>query len=496
MSDALEWDLGEYWERNLQSNLLECTYTFERSSGQPKQIADGTRTPEIPQIPNFIDGVWTSGQPLWLTDVKEVPGFCGANAAVLFPVVVGDCVVGVFAFLSTQNRQPDKSLLHQTESFGKQVGDFIQRKQSEKALYESEEQMRSILETTHVAIITIDRSGVIQSANPAALRMFQYDKDELLGQNVKLLMPQPYRDEHDSYISRYLEKRLPKIIGIGREVMGVRKDGTLFPVELAVSEIDHMSLFTGILRDISQRKDLEKEVLEISAQEQRRIGQELHDVTGQELTGLTLVAGTMVMLLDDKTKEMQTGGSIQTLGSSDLQQLRHLAVRLTQGLKDANLHVQQLSHGIMPVQVEPVGLRAALQDLAVTVGLHSNISCTCDISNSVEVADNTIATQLYRIAQEAVNNALRHSHAKRIDISLHLVDDEIVLEVVDDGIGIEAQNMPTKEKSERAGGFGLGIMNYRASNIGGTLKIVKNEPSGTRIRCTLRREYPCNSLEK
>src|SRR5262249_41008492 len=118
-------------------------------------------------------------------------------------------------------------------------------------------------------------------------------------QNVGLLMPSPYREEHDGYLANYLATGVRKIIGIGREVRGRRKDGSTFPLDLAVSEIDHLRLFTGILRDITRRKELEREVMEVAALEQRRIGQELHDGVGQELTGLSLMADALARRLQD-----------------------------------------------------------------------------------------------------------------------------------------------------------------------------------------------------
>lgn len=109
-------------------------------------------------------------------------------------------------------------------------------------------------------IITIDERGIIESINPAALKMFGYSAEELLGQNVSRLMPAPYRQEHDGYIARYCRTGQAKIIGIGRETVGQRKDGTVFPIELAVSEVRLAArrLFTGFVRDISERKRLEQ----------------------------------------------------------------------------------------------------------------------------------------------------------------------------------------------------------------------------------------------
>ncbi len=142
--------------------------------------------------------------------------------------------------------------------------DITERKRAEQALRESEALTRSVLHSAVDGIITIDEQGSIIAFNPAAEKLFGYSARDVLGENVSLLMPAPWREEHDGYIRRYLETRTPHIIGIGREVLALRKDGTMFPAELAVSEVvlPGRRMFTGIVRDISQRKQAEEAIRE------------------------------------------------------------------------------------------------------------------------------------------------------------------------------------------------------------------------------------------
>ncbi len=131
-------------------------------------------------------------------------------------------------------------------------------------LTESETRIRAILETVLDGIITIDARGAILSFNPAAARLFGYDAEEVVGKNVNMLMPEPYHGEHDGYLERYLETREPHVIGSGREVTGLRKDGTTFPLELSVSEslANGEYLFTGVVRDLTERKAAEDDLRE------------------------------------------------------------------------------------------------------------------------------------------------------------------------------------------------------------------------------------------
>ena len=133
--------------------------------------------------------------------------------------------------------------------------------------------LEAILTNAVDAIITIDSEGVIESLNPATERMFLYSADEMIGQNVKMLMPKPYCDEHDEFIANYHKTRKPKIIGIGREVIGRRKDGQTFPMHLAVSEVlfDGNKMFTGVVRDISDLKAAEKELNSLNEQLEERV---------------------------------------------------------------------------------------------------------------------------------------------------------------------------------------------------------------------------------
>ena len=142
---------------------------------------------------------------------------------------------------------------------GKQSGAGNSRAPDVDALRDSGERLRAILETAVEGIITIDDRGIVESINPAAEKTFGYQASEIIGKNVSVLMPSPYREEHDAYMSNYLSTGKAKIIGIGREVVGQRKDGSVFPMDLAVSEVRlaDRRLFTGFIRDISERKRAE-----------------------------------------------------------------------------------------------------------------------------------------------------------------------------------------------------------------------------------------------
>jgi two-component system CheB/CheR fusion protein len=264
---------------------------------------------------------------------------------------------------------------------GKVVGvsgtarDISERKRAEETLRVREELLQAILETVADAITTIDYEGIIQSVNGAAARMFSYSTSELVGQNVKMLMPSPDREAHDSYLARYLQTGEKHIIGISRETQAQRKDGTVFPTELAVSEIKHLRLFTGIHRDLTERKRLERDLVEAASLEQRRIGQDLHDSVAQELTALNLLVTDLAEILPIKPAKTA-----------------QLVERLQQGLQRSQQELRAVLRGLLPVAVDAEGLMAALADLANRTQQERQVNCTFDCPTPVTVADNLTAT--------------------------------------------------------------------------------------------------------
>lgn len=141
--------------------------------------------------------------------------------------------------------------------------DVAGRHLAEQALHESEARIRAIVETAVDGIVTIDDRGIIRTINSAVERLFGYREDELIGSNVSILMPSPHRDQHDTYIDRYIQSGEKKIIGIGREVNALRKDGRIFPIRLSVSEfrVGVRRMFTGIIHDLTQQKELQDQII-------------------------------------------------------------------------------------------------------------------------------------------------------------------------------------------------------------------------------------------
>ena len=279
-------------------------------------------------------------------------------------------------------------------------------------------QLRAVVENAVDAILIIDRQGVVQTFNPAAERMFGYAAEEILNRNVSMLMPPPISEQHDEYIDNYLRTGIAKVVGIGRETLGLKRDGTIFPIELAVSETvdgdNHH--FVGVVRDLSERRRLDEEILTADMHDRRRIGYDLHDGLCQELAGIAFTVRSI-------QEKIAAGEAVdpKELGG------------VTLLLQDAVRHVRGLAQGLHPVSPQPDGLVVALQQLAGDATELMKIRCRFESSPPVHLQNGTTATYLYRITQEAIRRAVVRAAADKIDIQLGWKKGAILLSVVDNG---------------------------------------------------------------
>ena len=345
----------------------------------------------------------------------------------------------------------------------KMARDKQEQFQIEQKLRESEARARSILRTTVDAIITINNRGSIRTFNRAAEKLFQYKASEVIGKNVKILMPQPYKREHDGYIENYHQTGRRKIIGIGRDVTGKRKDGTTFPMYLAVSEVNvnNQRLYTGIIRNVTEQRRLEQEVLRISEHERHRIGQDLHDGLGQMLTGISMINKNIAASLKKEGHPL----------APEVDELTTL-------LKEADEYARGLSRGLIPVEFESEGLHAALERLATNAGKLLNIECELNSTNNFQFEDTTSMTHLYRIVQEAISNAVKHGNATKAVVSLHGNQERLLIKIEDNGTGFP-------ENWDKHKGLGVRIMQFRARLIGANLEIDTSSLGGAAIICVI-----------
>jgi two-component system CheB/CheR fusion protein len=331
------------------------------------------------------------------------------------------------------------------------------------SIHDSDGQLQAILDTAVEGIIVIDEHGIIQTFNRAAVKMFGYKANEVVGSNVSLLMPHSFSAQHDKYIDRYLRTGRAVIIGIGREVDARRKDGSTFPVELAVSEFKHAGQrrFTGILRDVSNRKRLEKAIIDVSEREQQLIGKDLHDGLCQELSGIAFLVQTM-------HHKLKAGEQVTELAAADVSDL----------LQDAVKHARALARILHPVDILPGGLADALQHLALDSSEIFSIQCRFHNPRPTEISDPNAATSLYRIARECVRNAAQFPGVKQIVIALTRKNGCCELSVSDDAKRPDSANV-------FAGDMVHEMILHRAGVLGARIEIHARNGGGVRVTCQI-----------
>jgi two-component system CheB/CheR fusion protein len=237
-------------------------------------------------------------------------------------------------------------------------------------------------------------------------------------------------------------------------------------MRLAVSEmnISGRRCFTGVVTDLSERRRLERLVMEAAAAEQRRIGQDLHDGLCQQL-------GSIGLSVERLKRRAEKGVAIEPLEFSKIQQW----------LNESASQLRQVAHGLQPVQFRSGGLPQALRELAMETSDRFHINCRALCSPKAQIEDQTTADHLYRIAQEATGNAIKHGQAKRVRIQLAIPPvGGLALAVVDNGLGFRAP-----ANAGRGGGMGLRIMKYRADAIGADFRVQPRRRRGALVWCVL-----------
>jgi PAS domain S-box-containing protein len=329
------------------------------------------------------------------------------------------------------------------------------------ALRQSEERYRSLVHNLNVGVFrnTPGPAGRFLEANPALARIHGYDSvDELLQVKVADLYQWP--EERMATMQDLL--RSGKVLD--QELRLKRRDG--HPIYAAVSATSHLGAdgqiewIDGVLEDVTERRRLERQILEISDDEQARIGQDLHDGLCQELVGLAFDANSLV-------------ADLEQAGRPE----RAKAVRMAAGLDRAITEARHLARGLFPVRLEGTGLGPALEQLVQGAGERFEVRCRFEQVGEVTVPGKLVATQLYRIAQEALSNAVRHSRGKNVCLRLAREGAALLLQVEDDGIGLSPH--------QTSSGMGVHIIRYRARSIGASFSIDPRACGGTVVTCRL-----------
>ena len=339
--------------------------------------------------------------------------------------------------------------------------DITDLKRTEEALQEERNVVSAILHTVGALVVVLDPEGRIIRCNRACEQTSGYSLAEVSGRKIWDLFMVP--EDVDRFRSVF-QQLCSDQVSSDYEGYLVKRDGTRRWIAWSSTVLPGNDaapayvIATGI--DITERKHLEKTILEVSGREQRRIGQDLHDGLGQHLTGIAFMSKVQEQKLMEKS--MPEAGD---------------AAKIVRLVNEAIYKTRELARGLLPVVSDAQGLMSALQQWASEVEDLFGVSCRFQCFAPVLIHDDTVATHLYYVAREAVNNAIKHGHASRIVIRLAANQEQGVLTVTDNGSGIA--DIPANNA-----GMGRHLMNYRARVIGGSLEIQRVATGGTMVSCS------------
>lgn len=376
----------------------------------------------------------------------------------------------------------------------RQIGLSRERNIAQEKVRENAIRMDAVMNSVVDGIITIDENGSIETFNRSAESLFGYSKSEVLGKNVKLLMPEPWHNRHDGYINHYVKTGRAKIIGVGREVTGLRKDGKTFPMELAISEVllEGRRLFTGIVRNISERKQTEQELnrAKIEAESANRSKSTfLVNMSHEIRSPMNAILGFSQILMNDPALNPHQIQSVETIKKSgenllelindilDLSKIEAGRMEIILTHFDLNCLVQNLS-SLFKLEIQKKNLKWNLQGLPDSpVQIHGD------------------ETKLRQVLTNLVGNAVKFTESGEVGLKVTAeTNHRFRFEVFDTGPGIlpDAQKFifepfRQEEQGARRGGTGLGlaICRQHVALMGGKLSLESEPGTGSRFFFTV-----------
>lgn len=332
--------------------------------------------------------------------------------------------------------------------------DVTERKQAEAELLEKDQRLRAVVNSAPIVVFAINQQGIITTEEGHALHDVRTRPGFNVGRHLTEVFPNNTKVIENINRSLITGEEYTTTVELAEQVFS-----TWYAPQR--DESGNIIGVMGVATNVTERFQLERQVLDISDREQARIGQDLHDGLCQHLVGIAFAANALE----------------ETLAARGLAEAA-AAREITSLLDDAISQARNTARGLYPVKLEAEGLASALGELAANVNSRFGLDCRLDYPEPVPLSDNAATIQLYRIAQEAVANVVKHAGAREIVIRLTRNDGRVSLCISDDGVGIA-------EPMRNHRGMGLNIMEYRARTVGGALRVRRGPEGGTEVTCSI-----------
>lgn len=326
-------------------------------------------------------------------------------------------------------------------------------------LQESLKLLQSIHDSSPDALLQLDADGIVLAASHSSKNVFGSKSADLVGRRLRELLPGSCSEDFEEFYSSYRGNAGDSGKACLTESYVLRPDGTTCPVEIALGNIPALEQCTAFVRDITKRRRLESELLRVATDERRRLAMDLHDSLCQQISAIHFSLATA-------SNQLTT--SEHTLAPM----VKKITLMAAAALEDA----RQIAHGLSPVMQDGDDIVRAIRRLVRNIEDLCQVQCRLHAAQVFDDLHPDVASQLYHIAQEALNNVVRHAAATRIEVTLAKADHDVVLTISDNGVGLSAV-------SNHDAGRGIRFMRYRAGTVHGSLNLVRKKEGGMAVVC-------------
>lgn len=498
-----DWEVGLLWASSEEDAALHWEAEWHNSSTPAAEFIEASRHTSFASGVGLPGRVWASGKAAWITDVGQDANFprqqaadrVGLHGAVCFPVPTGGEVRAVMEFFSRAVRPPNQDLLVMMQVVGRQVGEFVRRRQAEDALRQSEARQAAVVAAALDCIVAMDHTGRVVDWNPAAERVFGYTRIEAIGREMaQLIIPPSLRDQHRKGLAMYLAGGNGPVIGNRMEITAVRKSGEEFSVELTIIRLpsDDPPTFTGFLRDITERKTAEQERSRLLALEQQarseaeaalalaeranRLKDEFLATVSHELrTPLNAVLGWASILRNSHDPDdLQPG--LETIERN----ARAQAVLIEDILDVSRIITGKLRLDVQPMELTPVVEQAIETVRPAADAKQVRIDWEVDQRSGMILGD---ADRLQQVFWNLLSNAVKFTNkGGTVKVRSGRSESKAQIVVSDNGRGISAEFLPyvfdrfrqadgTTTRQKAGLGLGLAITRHLVELHGGEVTV-------------------------
>jgi two-component system sensor histidine kinase/response regulator len=499
------WPVGHVQMRSEDTSLRSTDLWFPPDDDRYRALREVTAATPLRKGEGLPGRVLASGEPLMILDVERDLNFprahtardIGVRAAFAFPVRVGREVHAVLEFFSPEAVEPDAPLLTVMESVGIQLGRVIERTRAEAALRESELRFRSVAETATDAIITADAEGTIVSWNPAAVAMFGYTVDEALGRSLTIVIPERFRRPHAEGLSRVRAGGERRVIGKVAELSGLRRDGGEFPLELSLAtwSLGETTFYTGIVRDITLRKQAEAELLRVAArlEKSERAASDASRAKSLFLANMSHELRTPLNAITGFAQLMERDPAMSPENRENLAAIVRSADHLL-GLISDVLSISKIEAGESSLQERRFDLgrlAASLREIFHLRGQRRGLSLLFDLSPTVLPQVRGDEGKLRQVLINLIGNALKFTESGGVAVRIRWVEGRATFEVQDTGVGMSPEELArlfepfvqteSGRKAQEGTGLGLAISHDFVALMGGRLGVASEPGRGSRF---------------